>query len=425
MEIRYSQFIVTGCFLAFASAAHADILSGDTTVSGFGTLGGVYNSNRQYGFVRDIGQETPPGRQSSWKSDSLLGLQVAHTFNPQWQVVGQGVLRKQVEENLDNTITRAFVAYRPTANVHLRLGRMADATFLMSDYSDIGYVYPWVRPPVESYAIIAPRFYDGVDLTFSLPDNTGVWRLKGLAGRIDVAIPQSLGPSYRLAANDLWGLALIREQGPLKVRIGYTSFHLRNPSTLASQVSPALDRFIANPALAAFPAIAAEARALRSEVNSMEGAHGGFASAGFSYDDGTWMVQAEVSDLTAETKIFPVGQQGYVSVGRHFGDFLPYVMLSGSRASALFKGQNRWQALGAAAGTLQDSTLAVLNSQRSAQSTLSLGVRWDFDSRAALKLQWDHVHVRSQGWGLWTAPYPDSGNAGSANLLSATLDFVF
>lgn len=415
-----------GCaVLSWSGLAAANWETGDTSFSGFGTLGGVYNSNEKYGFVRDIGRETPPGRRFSWQNDSLLGLQVAHTFGPQLQIVGQMVLRRQVDASLDNAITRAFVSYRPTANLQLRVGRMADSTFLMSDYSDVGYVYPWVRTPNESYGIMAPRFYDGVDATYSLPDQGGVWHLKAMAGRLDVAVPQATTTPYMLKADDLWGLALIREQGPLKVRVGYSTFHLKNASGLVDQLLPNIDQMLANPALGFFPSIAAEARTLRGELDSMPGARVGFASAGFVYDDGTWMMQGEVSNLASETRIFPRGQQGYVSVGRHFGDFMPFVMLSGSRASDSVKAQTSWSALGPQAVFLQTASVQLLNSRRSAQSTLSLGMRWDFDSRAAFKLQWDHVRVRDQGWGLWSATAVDDTGRGRANLLSATVDFVF
>ena len=121
-----------------------------------------------------------------------------------------------------------------------------------------------------------------------------------------------------------------------------------------------------------------------------------------------------------------MGQQGYASVGYHVGDFLPYLLLSGSRAPPIIKAGSAWgPLLGEAAASLQNSAVAILNSHRTAQSTIALGMRWDFDSRAALKIQWDHVRVRTTGWGIWTVPAADEGLPGQANVLSATLDFVF
>jgi len=307
---RGLPYLLASTALLFAATACADIDSGNTVVSGFGTLGAVYKGKQKYGLFRNIGHGTPPGRQYSWRDDSLLGLQVAHTFNPEWRVVGQVTLRDQTENTLNNAISRAFVSYRPVGDLTLRFGRMADATFLMSDYCDVGYVYPWVRPPVESYAIIAPKFYDGADATYSIPDASGVWRLKGLAGRMKVAIPEEGNFQYMLESNDLWGLALIREQGPLKVRIGYSSFHLKNPSPLLDKLSPALGLVSGNPLVNAYyPAIAAEAVAMGDEIKRMEGARIGFASAGFSYDDGQWMAQAEISKLSSDTKVFPLASK--------------------------------------------------------------------------------------------------------------------
>lgn len=408
-------------------ATCAEAQQGATILSGFGTVGGVYNSGDEHGFIRNIAQETPPGRQYTWRSDTRLGIQAAHTFNPQWQIVGQLVLREQADHTPNNTISRAFVSYRPDANLHMRFGRLADATFLMSDHVDVGYVYPWARPPVESYAIIAPPYYDGADVTYSVPGAGGIWRIKGLAGRIKTKVPQESGYNYTLEGNDLWGLALIREKGPLKLRLGYSAFHLRHSSPVKDQLSAGLKMVIHNPAVNAYyPTIAAEALALLNDMDIMGGARIGFASAGIAYDDGKWMAQAEISDLSSDTRIFPLGQQGYVSVGYRRGEFLPYVMASGSRAPKAIKAGTPWgAALGSPAGTLQHTSVAVLNSQRSAQTTLSLGVRWDFASNAALKLQWDHVRVRRSGWGVWSSPLLDDGKPDSVNLLSASIDFVF
>lgn len=417
--------------LTFAVAASAEVESidciepGSTIVSGFGTLGGVYNSNKTHGFVRDLGQETTPGRQYSWRTDTRLGLQVAQTFSPQWQVVGQVLVRDQADSTLNNSISRAFVSWRPTANLHLRVGRMADATFLMSDYVDVGYAYPWVRPPVESYGLVVPRTYDGADATYSIPDTSGVWRIKALYGTVKAAIPTGFGDNYILETNDAKGLALIREQGPLKARIGYSALHLKNPFPIPNQLLSGLNQIVGIANLYSQPAIAAEARSLLDDLSGTQGARVGYASAGFAYDDGTWVAQVEASQLSAQTKLAPRGEQGFVSVGYRTGEFLPYVTISGSRAPALAKAETSWAALGSDAVLLQDGALTAINSTRIAQSTLSLGVRWDFNSRAALKLQWDHTRVRNSGWRAWSTPIGNDGAAGRANLLSATVDFVF
>lgn len=422
---RFRAILLCSGLLVLPLYAQAESESSNLVVSGFGTLGLVHNSNDDYGFVRDIGQRTEPGKNTSLQTDSMLGLQLSYSLSPQWQFLGQVRARDQADNTLANSVTRAFVAYRPDPNLHFRLGRMADATFLMSDYLEVGYAFPWVRPPLESYGIIAMRYYDGIDVTYSLPQSGGVWRLKAMGGRIKASIPQSPPiQDYSLEGNDLWGLALIHERGPLKVRVGYTSFHLEKESTGALFVEPSLNALIANPlAGLLFPAAVAEARELRDDLQ-MKGARISFASAGFAYDDGRWMLQGEVSKLSSETMLFPRGEQAYLSAGYRFGNFLPYVMVSGSRAESIKRAKADWSGI-PLGSLLQSGTLTLLNSQRSAQTTTSLGVRWDFHSQAALKLQLDHVRVRNQGWGLWSSGATSDPGAGRVNVLSSTLDFVF
>ena len=421
-KLAYQLFaLLIGVLGQAPCRAEVDADARQTVVSGFGTLGALYNSRDDAGFIRSISQRETPGRQYSWRPDSLLGIQLSHTVNPQLQVIGQAVLRSEARSGVDSAISRAFVSYRPTDNLKLRLGRMADATFLMSDYAEVGYAYPWVRPPAESYKMIALTHYDGVDATYSLPVGDAIWRIKGLAGSIKVAVAQPLGEPYILAADDLRGVALMHERGPLKVRLGHTALHLANEGIGQQLLAPFLTAFAAAP----MNPFRGEVQAL-SDSMRMCGTQVSFTSLGVAYDDGTWMAQAEISRLASQTAVFPRGQQGYVSLGRHFGDFLPYVMVSGNRAPAAARPGGDWaQYPLPGAAQLQGATLALLNQQRTAQTTTSLGVRWDFDSRAALKLQWDRIRIRDHGWGLWSVPAAYGGDAATAQIVTATIDFVF
>ena len=56
------------------------------------------------------------------------------------------------------------------------------------------------------------------------------------------------------------------------------------------------------------------------------------------------------------------------------------------------------------------------------QSGWSVGARWDFHPQAALKLQWDRIHVDANGPGLWTNA---GSEAGRAHVATAVVDFVF
>lgn len=71
---------------------------------------------------------------------------------------------------------------------------------------------------------------------------------------------------------------------------------------------------------------------------------------------------------------------------------------------------------------------AALNAQLAnspRQETLSLGVRWDFRTNAALKLQLDEVRPGNGSYGTFNRIQPDLAPGTRTRLLSALVDVVF
>ena len=60
-----------------------------------------------------------------------------------------------------------------------------------------------------------------------------------------------------------------------------------------------------------------------------------------------------------------------------------------------------------------------------AQSTVSLGARWDFANDLDLKLQFDHTRIAADSDGNLINIQPGFQPGGTVNLFSATVDFVF
>lgn len=420
MRLLCRSFLVLTALFSQCCVAEDGYADPGVRISGFGTVGLRYQDRGDLSYVRDLSQRGD-GDRLSFRPDTRIGVQVSKVFSPQWSVVGQVVARGQLNEDFDRAISRAFISYRPNDAWHLRLGRLADATFLMSDYAEVGYVYPWVRPPVESYAIIAPASYDGVDATYSWQAGNSTWRLKALLGRIDVEAPSPAGDN-RIAADRMKGLALIQEQGPWKLRVGYIDLQLKHASVAAPLLTPQLAQVSGNAFLPA--AIRNEATSLAAYLD-VEGARVSYASLGANYDDGVWIAQAEISDMGADRKIV-ARQQGHLSIGRRWGAWLPYVMYSTSRAKNKLDSVADWRALGSDGLRLQAGALRAANALYSHQDTASVGVRWDFAEQAAVKVQWDRVRVRNSGWGLWYGSGSvDVPSSDTTNVVSATLDFVF
>ena len=408
--------------------------SGRTTISGFGTIGGVYSSGSDASMRRSVNQKNEV-RKFSMATDSRFGIQVNHRISPQLELLGQMVLRNQIDNSFEKSLSRAFVAYNLTPELRVRAGRMGDSTYLMSDYQDVGYAYPWMRPPESNYSVLPIHNFDGADLSYALSDADTSWRFKLLAGKIKAPMAANNDGKYILESKGTsFGGAIIREQGPLKAWLGYASFKLANgvENEKAKQLKQGLDYVASNsmlPAPAPYPSglfipnpYQSEAQKLHKELFEYPDTRVAYTSLGVTFDDGNWMLQSELSRASSRASTFKV-TQGYLSIGHHFGNVLPYALVGFSRSDKTMQAETRW------AGELaqiQDGALTMFNSLTNRQANYSLGVRWDIHPQAALKLQIDHVRFKENGWFLWSTKDADrTSRPGSANVVSIGLDFIF
>jgi hypothetical protein len=74
------------------------------------------------------------------------------------------------------------------------------------------------------------------------------------------------------------------------------------------------------------------------------------------------------------------------------------------------------------AAPLLEGVEFLVNANPDTQSTAALGLRWDFQAKAALKFQLERIQARLPD-SLWNQAQPDWD--GQATVASAVLDFVF
>jgi hypothetical protein len=60
----------------------------------------------------------------------------------------------------------AYGTYQFNPDWGLRMGRYKGPFYMVSDYRDVGYAYPWVRPPEEVYSTNPIKSINGLDLVF-------------------------------------------------------------------------------------------------------------------------------------------------------------------------------------------------------------------------------------------------------------------
>ncbi|HET6718929.1 MAG TPA: hypothetical protein VFH22_04750, partial [Rhodocyclaceae bacterium] len=413
---------LAGPLAAARAAADAATLPA-LRLSGYGSLSGSRDNRDDLAPIRDISQRPADGHTTgaTLRLDSRLAAQAAYRVDAQTEMVLQAVVRDQVDHSLAGNIELGYAEWRPQGELKLRGGRVGYDAFLMSDHRNLGYATTSVRPPTEFYGWIPVFSLDGVDATRDFRDDEVLWKLKAQLGNSRLTIPMG-DQDARLIVEDLWSLTLTRDAGVWRLKAGLSGLRIANEAAPLAALRDGLDQLAAAATLAA-PAISAEAGGLRREL-SFQDTRIQYATLGASYDDGRWLVQAELGASRASHAIAPSSEMGYLLLGRRFGNLLPYLLGSTSRPTRdQRRPLNDWNSIGQSA--TQGVAYAVVNSTRVEQRTLAFGTRWDFAHRAALKLQWDHVDIKPQGYALWFRSPQSNQRRSSVELLTISLDFIF
>jgi hypothetical protein len=413
------RLLLSACLLP--TTASADDSYGKAHFSGFGSFAFSRDDASGIGMARDTAQPVAEGTDSSLRSDSILGLQAGYRFSPSLEVVSQIVLRHRVDTKPRSLIEWAYVAWRPVENVDLRAGRVGLDAFLLSDYRSVGYAQPWIRPPREFYGRISMHSIDGIDAAWRF-DAIGMhWTAKVQAGRSDTNLPLGGDDYYTLRARRFHDFTLHAERNDWLFKLGYAAFRLASEPDVGR-----LRTALGGIAAGHLGAISAEAAGLNADL-WLDGAKVRYMSAGAAYDDGRWQIQGEVARVLADSKIVAAGTSAYLSVGYRVGSVTPYAVVAEFRPQhEARKAMNDWSGIGESGPAALNAALAAFNATRIDQRTLSLGMRWDFASRAAFKMQWDRSHVKSHGYGLWRVDHGvGRDRKRSIDVLSLALDFTF
>lgn len=407
------------CLLAAACPAQdggrdREGVGGGVRLSGFGTFGLAHvTAPADWGYARSVDQRSGT-RRTRADVDSRLGVQLNYAPAPSFELVGQLLGMSRFSGAADgDAVEWAFAAYRPTGSLAIRAGRLNIDQFVMSDYRNVGFAYPYVRPPVEYYGSI-PTALDGVDVAYSWDLADSQWRLKAFAGR---------SKTHGLRLDEAFGLSIARESGGLLLRAGWSRADLaHNPQTIEPLMS-GLGQLAASVPV---PALADQALALQRQLD-LKARPLVYATLGMSWDEGEWVLALELTRMSIGRSAV---RAGYASVARRVGDVTVFGIVSGAGSNGSTMQAPQWEAmLGPLAGPVLAQQAQLLGnaaahaaSQTLRQTTISLGARWDLSPRLALKLQWDRVRVGVNGGYLWDQSRGERGRARVGTLL---LDFVF
>ncbi|WP_305633111.1 porin [Methyloversatilis sp.] len=409
---RIRRWIALLALALLAAGARADApVTPGLTFNGFGTLGLVHSSEDQADFVASTLKPSGAGHTRSWSGhvDSVIGAQLTATLTPRLSAVVQVVAEQNYDNSYRPLVEWANVRYQVTPGFDVRIGRIVLPAFMVSDYRKVGYINPWVRPPLELYSLIPVESSDGVDARYRVTVGEITHTFLGIYGRTETRIP---GDS-KVQAKGAGMITYTAELGATTLRAAY------------SRADLTVEAF--NPLFDAFRQFGPEGIAIADRYD-LDDKRITFIALGGMYDPGKWFVRGEWGQSDTNS-VLGKATAWYVSGGYRLGDFTPYVTYARRKVASNTADPGLTVAAlppflaGPAAG-LNAALNATLGSAP-AQQTLSLGGRWDFASNAALKLQFDHTRHDAGSAGLLSNQQPGFRTGGKVNVFSATIDFVF
>jgi len=393
------------------SPAGAEESSGPSLLfNAYGTLGAVYSSEDHADFVGNLFQDEGAGYSAtvSHKVDSRLGLQLTGRLNSRLSAVVQVVVEQEADGDYGPRVEWANVQYEFTPDFTLRVGRMVQPSFMVSEYRKVGFATPWVRPPEEVYRLIPVTNFDGVEISYRSHFGGYTNTLRGTYGRTepDWADGEVSGEDILTLSNTLeWGdLSLVASLGRYDLNV------------------EAFDPLFDGVELFGAPG---RAIARRYRVDEEPVA---LFSVGGRYDPGHWFLMAEWAGTSTEALLGDL-RGAYATAGYRAGAWTPFVSVA--RAWAANEQATPQLPTGAVPPQLE-GVVQALNSELEdlfnlpiKQRSLSLGARWDFASSMALTLQYDYIDLRSDSSGVFTNRQPGFQPGGSASVVSLSFDFVY
>lgn len=385
-------------------------------VSGFGTLG--YSQTDKYDdriARRNVYQSGEKLKDNGFLMDSRLGLQLKGQLSDHWEMLGQVVLREQFANNIEDYISMAFIRYRFDDHWQVSLGRQAIDLFFLSDHRNASYSYDWVRPPTEFYGYVSFDSFDGIKVSKDWGPFDSNWRWSLSIGNSKAKVKsnvQAQGDQIdRIKAKPIYNTELRWQTGPWVLRGSFAILNfvqdlwfqneLEQGAAFIQPLWPDFDRLMAD-----FP----HSYTLR------------YASLGLSWQKRQWKVQGEWNIIDANHVGFN-GQRGYLHFAKRWQNWQPFITLGYADDDSPISYAPPTPGIGL--DLFYDGLIKGVQELRHNQTSISLGLRWDFSSHKALKLQCDQFSFKSGSGSIYGQVDQTYNSNKTSSWCSVALDWVF
>lgn len=348
--------LLAACVIA---ATQSNALASEIRINGFANIvaGKASSGDSLYGFNDDI----------SFSPQSLFAIQISGDVNDKLTATAQLLARGANDYEAD--FEWAYMTYQLSDNTSVSAGRLRLPLFRYSASLDVGYSYHWITAPDSVYNVPFNNL-DGVRLDYSGYSGDFEYNVQLAIGTFENSVSIAGENSQITGKNVVLG-TFEGQYNSFKARgvfgqgdVSITNATLEQAFGGLAQISPSLSDDVAF-----------------NEDTSL------FYGVGLEYDNFDWFVSSEYTVIDVEDSFLPKESSYYVTAGIRFGKLTPSLTYEVSDAIEDFKFVDQIGGLPAQFQPL--ATQIVLGTQIAQQedtNTLTLGLRYDFETNVAFKL---------------------------------------
>ena len=407
---RLALFVVHLIMLGMctASIAHAGL---DIRWNGFGTIaGGVIDDdavNNAEAFPHNLYEES-----AKYDIDSRFALQGVVLLDDHWSVSAQAVA--PAFDDYNPKLEWGYLSYEANEQFTLRFGRMRRPIYNLSDYFQVSYAYPWIRPPLEVYSrdLAIYDSVNGINGRYQLPLGNWDFATEVYLGYFDGTSECGCKLEADIKTRDDIGVVFELDGYGLGWRFGYHRTDRATITPLGEGGADAAQLFGGLQA-SGIPSIAAIADELSLANREVE-----FYNLAFDLDIDNWLVSAEYIHVPIERSLAPEESSWYAMLGRR----LDNITLHYTYGVRKRKNDENFTApieaviaINPAAAPALNPLIAAVNTTIQGtvidQSSHTIGLRYDFDAPYSLKFEYERIR--------------DNPSGVTGNLFSVAFDFVY
>lgn len=375
--MKFKVFLYGFAFLLSTNVQAIDLGYG-FSIKGFGTGGLVNSSNSGADFVANpIFQPIGAGYSNdpSFVVDSKLGIQLDYQATDRLSFTLQALTKQQYNKSIEPVLEWGFAKFKIIPDLYVRAGRIRPALYMLSDYLDVNYANPWIRPPVEFYTSAPLDRMEGVDFLWRPTTGNVSWLVQPYFGYTKLDLPGFYNYSISsLKADNLFGINLSATYSDFTFRAGFgqTDITLNIPplNDLLLDLQSICNTGLDMTACQQYN----QGSITRKKVN--------FSSVGMIWDNNEYFIMGEFGKRSTSMYTIADSTSWYISGGARIQKLTPYITYSSfhNDGAANYKGDaNNIDNFGLGASVNQIVT-GLLQSTSQNQQTITLGIRYDFMS---------------------------------------------